>query len=231
MKFTCENLKKYYILDRGYLCLAVDGVTLEISSGELVCVKGSSGSGKTSLLRLLSLSAAPDSGSIRLDSRELTALDDAETARLRSEEVAYIPQYFELIPILTARENIELPLALRGRKPDAARLEELAERLGISKLLRQLPERMSGGQRQRVAIARALICEPRLILADEPTSNLDDENTAKVASLLEDFRGRGGAALVATHDARLLELASRIYEMNGGKLCENTPSSTTSAMT
>jgi len=196
-----------------------DGITFEVAAGEVVALCGPSGSGKTTLLNACAGLVVPDSGQVLLATgagrENLAGLADAARARLRRRHIGYVFQFFNLVPTLTVQENVLLPLALAGRRDlrDAA-LGRLAA-LGLGDAGAAFPERLSGGERQRVAIARALAHEPVLLLADEPTGNLDAANGARVIDLLwEHVRALGTALLIATHDPAVAERADRILRVD-----------------
>jgi len=200
---------------------AVDGVSLAIDAGELVAIVGPSGSGKSTLLNLLGALDRPDSGEIWLDGKPLSKLDDAERTLLRRERVGLIFQFFNLLPLLTALENVTLPLLLAGapRSKAERRADELLERMGIGARREHTPDELSGGEMQRVAIARALSLRPPLLLADEPTGNLDSRSGAEVLELLrETARESGCAVLMVTHDPRAAAVTDRILEFEDGRL-------------
>jgi putative ABC transport system ATP-binding protein len=200
---------------------AVDSVDLVIGAGEFVALEGPSGSGKTSLLQLLGALDRPDDGQIFFEGRELQTLGDNELAELRLRAFGFVFQQFNLIPTLTALENVEAALAPAGLSGDAlrARASSLLEEVGLLDRMTHLPSHLSGGEQQRVAIARALGNEPRVILADEPTGNLDSTTGADVIDLLSGLaQGRGATVIVATHDASLASRAPRRIAMRDGSL-------------
>ncbi|MCL1868852.1 MAG: ABC transporter ATP-binding protein [Promicromonosporaceae bacterium] len=201
---------------------AVDGVTLQVAAGELLVLRGPSGSGKTTLLNLLGGLDRPTSGRVLMGGgRDLATLGEEKALAVRRDEVAYVLQSFGLVPVLSAAENVEVPLRLR-RTPSAERAERVAEALdavGLRNHARQRPYELSGGQQQRVGIARALVARPRLLLADEPTGQLDSANAAVVMDLLRDLvHTREVAAVVATHDPVLVSRADRVVELRDGRL-------------
>lgn len=198
----------------------LDGVTLSLSAGETLALTGESGSGKSTLLHLAAALDAPSSGSILLDGIEIGSLDDAGRAALRRNKVGLVFQQFNLVPSLTVAGNIALQARLAGRH-DAAFAARIADRLGLTPLLSRYPEQLSGGQQQRVAIARAVAGKPALILADEPTGNLDEETGDAVLTLLLDLVGETGAALLmVTHSPRLAARLSRRLHLSHGRLLE-----------
>ena len=201
--------------------IALDGVGLTLEAGAFVAVVGPSGCGKSTLLHLCGAMDRPTAGEVRLEGRSLAALDDDALTRLRRERVGFVFQFFNLLPTLTVAENIGLPLLLAGREPSAsiARAGEWAERVGISHRLDHAPAQLSGGEAQRAAIARAVVHEPALLVADEPTGNLDSENGRRILDLLQDVNRRSGAALLlATHDAAVAAAAERTVAMRDGRI-------------
>jgi len=199
---------------------ALDGVNLQVRKGEYLSVMGPSGSGKSTMLNMLGLLDRPDRGSYRLAGVETTTLDEERRARFRREQIGFVFQSFHLIPRLTAQENIELPMLLEGIVPrERHRLaQEVMERLGIADRARHLSNQLSGGQRQRVAIARAIVMRPSLLLADEPTGNLDSRSGSDVMQLLEELHHSGITLLVVTHDAVLGNRAHRHIRMVDGRV-------------
>jgi putative ABC transport system ATP-binding protein len=198
---------------------ALDGIDLQISSGELVALEGPSGSGKTTLLQLLGALDRPSAGTIEFEDRDLAALPDRKLATLRLRSFGFVFQQFNLIPTLTALENFEAKLVPAGGSRDRA-LELLGE-VGLAERADHLPQHMSGGEQQRVAIARALSVEPRVVLADEPTGNLDSKTGGEIVDLLAGLAAeRGSTVIVATHDATLAARAPRRVEMRDGLLLD-----------
>ena len=200
---------------------ALAQIELTIGSGEYVAVMGPSGSGKSTLLNVLGLLDRPDSGHYLLDGTDTASLDESELARLRSHSIGFVFQSFHLIPRLSARENMELPLMLAGVAPIVRRrrVDELLAELGLGNRAEHKPAELSGGQRQRVAIGRAIAMSPRLLLADEPTGNLDSHSGEEVMALLERLNQSQGITLVVvTHDSRLGARARRQIRMNDGQI-------------
>ncbi|HVL00466.1 MAG TPA: ABC transporter ATP-binding protein [Dongiaceae bacterium] len=197
---------------------ALDGVSLTLNKGEYVSVMGPSGSGKSTLLNVLGLLDQPDSGVYLLEGTDTTQLSEPERARYRREHIGFVFQSYHLVNRLNARENIELPLVLAGIPPKerAPRVEETLRRLGLAQRADHLPNQLSGGQRQRVAIGRAIIMKPQILLADEPTGNLDSKSGADVIELLEELNQQGITLLIVTHDAHLGERAHRRIRMVDG---------------
>jgi putative ABC transport system ATP-binding protein len=200
---------------------ALRGIDLAVGRGELVAVKGRSGSGKTTLLNVLGGLDRPTAGRVIVDGADVTAMGEADLVRLRRRSVAYIFQAFGLVPILSAAENVEIPLRLVNAEPRGRdrRVQDLLELVGLGERARHRPYELSGGEQQRVAIARALANEPRLLLADEPTGQLDLETGHTIMSLLRSIvRTEGVTAVVATHDPAMLDVADRVLELRDGSL-------------
>jgi ABC-type lipoprotein export system ATPase subunit len=206
------------------LVRAVDGVDLEVASAETVAMMGPSGCGKSTLLHLLGGLDRPSGGEIWLGGQRLDQMNEKAMARLRRDAVGFVFQAFHLMEELTAAENVELPALLAGRSPRAARhrAAELLDRVGLAHRAGHLPSALSGGQRQRVAIARALANDPLVVLADEPTGNLDSEATLDVLRLFESLRAAGQALVVVTHDARIAATADRLVSMRDGAFVDDT---------
>jgi putative ABC transport system ATP-binding protein len=198
---------------------AVRGVSLEVGPSSLVALAGPSGSGKTTLLNLIGCIDRPDAGEIRIEGRNVSTLTPRALNDLRRDRLGFVFQSFNLIPVLTAFENIEYPLLLNGL-PAARRRErvsELLEQVGLGGKPRRRPNELSGGERQRVAIARALANQPALVLADEPTANLDSANGSSILDLMDDLRDRRGVSfLFASHDPRLLDRMDRVVNLSDG---------------
>jgi len=208
---------------------ALDGVDLRIAAGEFVALEGPSGSGKTTLLQLLGALDRPSEGQVFFEGRDLRTLKDRELAELRLRAFGFVFQQFNLIPTLTALQNVEVGLAPTGAKGDelTERSQALLAEVGLADRADHLPGELSGGEQQRVAIARALSVEPRVILADEPTGNLDTKTGADVIALLESLAaGRGATVVVATHDAGLAARAPRRLAMRDGAFLAAEPAST-----
>jgi ABC-type lipoprotein export system ATPase subunit len=218
-----RGLEKEYGQGAG-LVRALDGVELDIASGETLAVMGPSGCGKSTLLHLLGGLERPSAGEVWLAGRRIDRLSEKALARLRRHAIGFVFQAFHLMDELTAVENVELPALLAGRSPRAARsgAEELLEQVGLADRAEHLPSALSGGQRQRVAIARALSNEPQVVLADEPTGNLDSAATLDVLRLLDSLRAAGQTLLVVTHDARIAATADRLISMRDGAFVEET---------
>jgi putative ABC transport system ATP-binding protein len=218
-----RGLRKEYGKGEG-LVRAVDGVDLDVGGGETVAVMGPSGCGKSTLLHLLGGLDRPSGGEVSLNGRRIDDIGQKALARMRRTAVGFVFQAFHLMEELTAVENVELSALLAGRSPRAARrrAEELLEQVGLADRARFLPSALSGGQRQRVAIARALSNEPLLVLADEPTGNLDSAATLDVLKLFESLHESGQTLVVVTHDARIAATADRMISMRDGAFVDET---------
>lgn len=214
-----EHISKTFLLG-DQAVHALDDVTLTIQSGEYLSVMGPSGSGKSTLLNVLGLLDRPDGGHYRLEGTDTTSLSEPERARYRREHIGFVFQSYHLVNRLSARENIELPLVLAGVPPKerTPRVDDMLERLGLADRARHQPDQLSGGQRQRVAIGRAIIMKPQLLLADEPTGNLDSKSGADVVTLLEELNQQGITLLVVTHDPSLGKRARRRIRMLDGRI-------------
>ena len=214
---TVKNLSK--VFRQGDESIrAVDNISFTVAPGELVAIVGQSGSGKTTLLNLIGGIEHPSSGSVEVGGMNVCTADDETLSKIRRKKIGYIFQDFNLIPILTAEENIIMPLLLDGKRPDKARLRELASFLGIEKRLKHLPGELSDGQRQRVAIARALINNPVILLADEPTGNLDKKAADEIMELLLAVNRRGNTVLLVTHEQRYADMCGRKIKLYDGKI-------------
>ena len=202
---------------------ALDGVDLEIDQGDFVAIVGHSGSGKSTLMNMLGLLDVVTSGTYILNGKDVSDMDDDELSSIRNLEIGFIFQGFNLIPSLTAQGNVELPLIYRGMK--AEQRHELSEaalkRVGLEKRMDHLPNQMSGGQHQRVAIARALAAKPPIILADEPTGNLDSNSGKDVMRIINELWAEGKTIILITHDDSIAETAHRIIRISDGKIVED----------
>lgn len=213
-----EHLTKIYGGGETAVC-ALDDVSFTVEKGEFAAIIGPSGSGKSTLLHILGGVDSPTSGTVFVDNTEIGALDETKLAIFRRRQIGLIYQFYNLIPVLNVKENITLPLLLDGREVDEQTLSELVETLGLSDRLRHLPNQLSGGQQQRVSIGRALITHPAIILADEPTGNLDSKNSAEIIELLKLFnRQYSQTLLVITHDENIALQADRIIAVEDGKI-------------
>ncbi len=205
---------------------AIDGISLEIEKGEFVAIVGHSGSGKSTLMNMLGLLDVPTSGTYILDGDDVSFLTDDEQSEIRNKQIGFIFQGFNLIPSLTAKGNVELPLIYRGVKKDER--EELSsealKRVGLEKRMNHLPSQMSGGQQQRVAIARAVAAKPPIILADEPTGNLDSRSGEEVMKILHELNDEGRTVILITHDNDIADnpLTKRVIRIHDGKIIDDT---------
>jgi putative ABC transport system ATP-binding protein len=216
---AADNLHKIYVTGEARVS-ALAGVSFTLERGDFVALMGPSGCGKSTLLHLCGAMDRPTSGTLRLNDRDLAAMEDDELTRVRRKQVGFVFQFFNLLPTLTISDNIALPCLLAGVKAADAesRAAALAERVGITQRLHHYPQQVSGGEMQRAAIARAMIHQPLLIVADEPTGNLDSENGANVLALLTRLnRDMGVTILLATHAADVAAAATRILKMRDGK--------------
>ncbi|HEY3140821.1 MAG TPA: ABC transporter ATP-binding protein [Acidimicrobiales bacterium] len=210
--------------------IALAGVDLSVAAGELVAVIGPSGSGKSTLLHLAGGLDVPDEGKVQVNGRDLAQLSVGERAEVRRREVGFVFQFFHLLPTLSVAENVELPLLLDRRKDRRQRIATLLERVGMSHRADHLPGELSGGEMQRAAIARALVADPALLLADEPTGNLDSATGASVLNLLTEVVTESGTALVmVTHDEVATQRATRVLRLRDGRLDDFTPALETPA--
>jgi putative ABC transport system ATP-binding protein len=217
------GLRKYYGRDDG-LVRAVDAIDLDVAAGETLSVMGPSGCGKSTLLHLLGGIDRPNDGELWLNSRRIDHLSERSLARLRRQEIGFVFQAFHLMDELTAQENVELPALLAGQSPRRARqrARDLLEQVGLSDRANHLPSALSGGQRQRVAIARAIANEPLVVLADEPTGNLDSAATLEVLRLFEQMHSWGLTLVLVTHDERVAATADRLITMRDGSFVDDT---------
>ena len=213
-----RDLKKYY--GKGdTLVKALDGVNLTVADGEFVAIVGTSGSGKSTLLHMLGGLDRPTSGTVTVDGRELSAMRDEELTIFRRRKIGFVFQNYNLVPVLNVYENIVLPIQLDGKTPDQAYVDQIIETLGLEAKLQNLPGNLSGGQQQRVAIARALAAKPAIILADEPTGNLDSATSLDVMGLLKVTAQKFSQTIVMiTHNEELAQMADRIIRIEDGRI-------------
>lgn len=198
---------------------ALDQISFSVDKGEFVAIVGSSGSGKSTLMHILGGVDRPNGGRVIVDGTDLTGLSEEKLAVFRRRQVGLIYQFYNLIPVLTVEENITLPLLLDGRKADSEQLEKLLEQLGLKKQRHKLPNQLSGGQQQRVSIGRALIHHPAILLADEPTGNLDSRNTIEIMNLLRiSNKQQNQTCIVITHDENIALQADRIISIEDGRI-------------
>lgn len=215
---TIEALTKVYKQGDNHI-FAVNKASFTVQKGEFVALVGQSGSGKTTLLNMIGCIERPTSGRVLLEGKDLTAMEDEALARVRRRRIGHVYQDFRLLEMLTAEENIRMPCLLDNRPADEKRLRALAKLLGVDQRLRHLPRELSGGQRQRVAIARALINDPALLLADEPTGNLDSKNSQEIVELLKFSNKKYGQTLIViTHDENIALQADRVLAIEDGRI-------------
>ena len=214
----CDGIRKVYG-EKNNQVIALNGIDLSISKGEFVALVGASGSGKSTLLHILGSVDKPTSGKVVIDGTELSTLNRTQAAVFRRRKVGLVYQFYNLIPTLTVRRNILMPLALDRKKPNPEYFEEVVASLGLSERLEALPNQLSGGQQQRAAIARSLIYRPALLLADEPTGNLDQKNSRQVIDMLRlSNRNLEQTILLITHDEKVALEAERIITMEDGRI-------------
>jgi putative ABC transport system ATP-binding protein len=225
---AASELTRRYGEDTDTCVHALRGVSLTVESGKLTAVMGPSGSGKSTLMHILAGLDRPTSGAVSIAGTDITSLSDLELTKLRREHIGFIFQFFNLLPMLTAEENVLLPLDLAGTKPDRAWVEELTDRVGLSERLTHRPAELSGGQQQRVAIARALVSKPTVMFADEPTGNLDSTTSGEILELLrQSVTSYGQTTVMVTHDAQAAAIADRILFLADGRIVKDLGSSDT----
>jgi putative ABC transport system ATP-binding protein len=220
MLISMRQVIKYYPMGQMQVC-AVDCVDLDIAAGEFVAIWGPSGSGKTTLLNIMGAVDRPSSGQVRVNGNELDGMSDGRRSELRNRFIGFVFQRYNLIPVLSAVENVMLPLQIQGIAAAAAKRKALQrlETLGLAPVAFHRPDKMSGGQQQRVAVARALITDPPLVLADEPTANLDSETALQLIGLMGEINRKQGTTFVfSTHDQRLLSRVQRRICLKDGRL-------------
>lgn len=216
-----KNLSKIY--GKGdTLVKAVDDVSFTVEQGEFVAIIGPSGSGKSTLLHIIGGVDTPTEGNVIIDGTDITRLKESPLSIFRRRQIGLVYQFYNLIPILTVEENLTLPLLLDGRKPNKEQIDYLVSNLGLGDRLKHLPNQLSGGQQQRVSIGRALANNPALLLADEPTGNLDSENSKEIVALLRKFnREHNQTVIMITHDERIAQSADRIIAIEDGKIVKD----------
>ncbi len=209
---------------------ALKNVSFDVEQGEFVAIVGPSGSGKSTLLHILGGVDSPTSGEVIISGTDISKLDETKLAIFRRRQIGLIYQFYNLIPILNVEENMTLPILLDGKKPDQALLSGLVEKLGLSSRLTHLPNQLSGGQQQRVSIGRALMNHPALLLADEPTGNLDNENSKEIVSLLRKFNKENKqTVIIITHDERIALSADRVITIEDGRITRDSKGAEVSA--
>ena len=198
---------------------ALNGCSVDVGTGELTAIMGPSGSGKSTMMHILAGLDRPTAGSVAIAGTDITKLGDNELTKLRREHIGFIFQFFNLLPMLTAEENILLPLSIAGEKPDQAEFEELLKRVGLTDRRTHRPAELSGGQQQRVAVARALVSKPTVVFADEPTGNLDSKTGAEILQLLsEAVQSYDQTMVMVTHDAKAATIADRVLFLADGRI-------------
>jgi len=198
---------------------ALRGVSLDVPKGQLTAVMGPSGSGKSTLMHILAGLDKPTSGEVEIAGTKISKLNDSELTKLRRKHIGFIFQFFNLLPMLTAEENVVLPLSLAGEKPDKAWVDDLMEKIGIADRRKHRPSELSGGQQQRVAIGRALVSRPSIVFADEPTGNLDSKPSGEILDLLNDsVHDLSQTIVMVTHDSRAAAIAERVLFLADGKI-------------
>ena len=239
---TCSQAVRYCVFEKGVfgmkileiknLCKvygkgetkvdALDNVSFDVEQGEFVAIVGPSGSGKSTLLHILGGVDSPTSGEVNIAGTDISKLNETKLAIFRRRQIGLIYQFYNLIPILNVEENMTLPLLLDGKKPDKKLLKDLLEKLGLKERLKHLPNQLSGGQQQRVSIGRALMNNPALLLADEPTGNLDSENSKEIVALLRKFNKENNqTVIIITHDERIALSADRIITIEDGRITKD----------
>ena len=213
-----KNLTKTY--GKGdTMVKALDNVSFTVKKGEFVAIIGPSGSGKSTLLHIIGGVDKPTSGSVIIENTDITKLDETALAIFRRRQIGFVYQFYNLIPILTVEENLTLPLLLDSRKPDKAQVDRIVSILGLSDRVKHLPNQLSGGQQQRVSIGRALINNPAIMLADEPTGNLDSENSKEIVNLLRHFNeALNQTVIMITHDEKIALSADRVITIQDGRI-------------
>jgi putative ABC transport system ATP-binding protein len=219
---TATEITRRYGVDGDICVKALRGISLDVEGGKLTAVMGPSGSGKSTLMHILAGLDRPNEGEVMIAGTEITRLDDTELTKLRREHIGFIFQFFNLLPMLSAEENVVLPVKLAGEKPDREWVAELTTKVGLSQRLSHRPSELSGGQQQRVAIARALVSRPTVMFADEPTGNLDSTTSGEILELLRDsVTSLGQTTVMVTHDAHAAAIADRVLFLADGLIVKD----------
>ncbi|MCD6482894.1 MAG: ABC transporter ATP-binding protein [Candidatus Aenigmarchaeota archaeon] len=214
----CKNVTKIYNLGKDNETVGVKNINLKIYNGEKIVILGPSGSGKSTLLHLIGLIDKPTKGKITINGKDVSKMSDDEMAMIRREKIGFVFQFFQLIPSLNAIENVLLPMVLAGRR-DESRALELLKMVGLEKRIKHFPNQLSGGEQQRVAIARALANDPEIIIADEPTGNLDSKTGYQIVKILDSLNKKFGKTLIiVTHNRELTDIARRVVHIRDGKI-------------
>lgn len=215
---SVKNLSKIYG-EKENQVKAIDNVSFEVEKGEFIAITGASGSGKSTLLHLIGVVDKPTHGEVRINGTDIYSLSEPEQAKFRRNEVALIYQFYNLIPVLNVEENINLPIKLDNREPNQKEVDDIIKKLGLEERRKNLPNQLSGGQQQRVAIGRSLIQRPTLLLADEPTGNLDKKNSVEIIELLKKVNKESKQTIIlVTHDLEIARQASRVITISDGKV-------------
>ncbi len=225
-QINLQALSKFYHQGETPI-VAVDNVTLQVQAGEFIVITGRSGAGKTTLLSLIGRLTEPSSGTICIDEVDLKSLEDAALSELRAHKIGFVFQFASLLPTLTVLENIRLPSLFTGKLVDVERIQELARMVGLGDKVNNYPAQLSGGQRRRVAIARALVNQPAILLADEPTGDLDVDTEKEILDLFRSLNARGMTIILVTHNPGLLAYSHRAFHMERGRLIETRGASLT----
>jgi putative ABC transport system ATP-binding protein len=213
----CIDLRREYVMGDQTIH-ALDGLSMEIRQGELVAIIGASGSGKSTLLHILGCLDTPSSGHYLIDGVDVTTLDDNQLATVRNHKIGFVFQQFNLLPRSSALENVEVPLFYRADPDPRPKAEAALRRVGLGKRMDHVPNQLSGGQRQRVAVARALVTNPSLILADEPTGNLDSTTTIEILNLFQELHQQGATIIIVTHEPEVADYCQRQVRLKDGKV-------------
>ena len=217
----CSELSKHYQMG-DQLVRALDGVSFEIAQGEMVAIIGSSGSGKSTLMNILGCLDVPTQGEYWLDGNDVAHLTDDELALVRNRKIGFVFQQFNLLPRATAVGNVEVPLFYRGEPDPRPKAEQALQRVGLGHRMDHVPNQLSGGQRQRVAIARALVTEPAIVLADEPTGNLDSTTSIEIMTLFKELNKQGVTLIIVTHEPDIADWCHRSINLRDGKILNDT---------